>query len=730
MRIPVYRQLESSDCGPVCIQMISAYYGKKYSTKTLKALCQQTRIGISIHDVINCMTTIGFEAVCVNIGLKEANHMPLPAILYLKHSHFIVLEKISYRQKKELYTIVDPAYGRVLLTKEKLSEKWLISEKGVAVVMSPKPDFMEIHLERNEEKSHKGISTVIAGIMRKYYKQFIGIFFLTLIVLCTSWAMPLLLSKTIDEGILQKDIHIVWTLLLSQFAFFIGYMISDNIADLITAKTSIQINLELLSRYLSKIIKLPMRFFDSTFRSDLIQRLRDHERLGSFITDNIVGMIFIILNIIVFSIILIVHNTNIFLLFFLFSVVSVIYNLFFLSKRRYLDYSLFAAESERRNVIYELVMGMPEIKINNAQYARIAEWERKENRMNELKLESIYLNYYMSNGSNFIDRLKDIILTGSCAFYVIQNQITIGEMMMISYVLGQLSGPVNELIKFSRVVQDANLSNKRLAEIYDKPDECHAQMVSLGDCHFENGIRFENVCFRYEGTYNKDVLRHINLTIPLGKTTAIVGSSGSGKTTLIKLLLGFYYPTEGHIYIDEKDIANIDLTSWRSHCGVVMQEGFIFSGSVAANIAIAEENPVLEQLKLSARVAQIAERIEALPMGYNTQLGETGLELSGGEKQRIHIARAIYHNPNFLFFDEATSSLDANNEREIICNLEQFCKDKTVVVVAHRLSTVKNADNIIVLDEGQIVEQGTHEELTLLRGYYFQLVKNQLELGN
>lgn len=298
MRIPVYRQLESSDCGPVCIQMISAYYGKIYNTKTIKTLCQQTRIGISIQDVIHCMTTIGFEAVCVNISLEEAYRMPLPAILYLKHGHFIVLEKISSRHKKTIFTIIDPAYGRVRLSKEKLSEKWLICEKGVAVVISPKDDFMKIHLEDNEGKGNKGISTMIIGVMRKYRKQFIGIFFLTIIVLCTSWAMPLLLGKTIDEGILQKDIHIVWILLLSQFAFFIGYMVSDNITDLITAKTSIQINLDLISSYLKKLIRLPMLFIDSTFRSDLIQRLRDQERLGSFITDNIIGMIFIILNII------------------------------------------------------------------------------------------------------------------------------------------------------------------------------------------------------------------------------------------------------------------------------------------------------------------------------------------------------------------------------------------------------------------------------------------------
>ena len=728
MCVPLFRQLESSDCGPACIRMISAYYGKNYQMETLKTLCRQTRVGISIHDVINCLETIGFEAACVNIGWKEVSRMPLPAILYLKHGHFVVLEKMSIKRLSDLYALIDPAYGRVCLTKEKLEEKWMISGKGVAVVMSPKSDFLKIYPECAEKKQN-GMFGIIKGMICKYRKNFFWIFLLTFVVLVTSWAMPLLLGKSIDEGIMQKDIHIVWVLLISQFAFFIGYMISDNITDLITAKTGIRINLDLISRYLQKVIRLPIAFFDSTFRSDLIQRLNDQERLNSFITDNIIGMLFIILNILVFSIMMLLLNTDIFLLFVLFSVVSVIYNLFFLRKRKYLDYSLFTAESERRNMIYEIVMGMPDIKVNNAQQTRVAEWRKKEIRINKLQLESIYLNYYMSNGSNFIDRLKDIILTGLCAFYVIQDQITLGGMMMISYVLGQLSGPVNELIKFSQIVQDASLSNERLADIYEKPDENHEQMICLGDYSFARGIRFENVSFCYEGTHNRYALRRINLKIPLGKTTAIVGASGSGKTTLLKLLLGFYYPTEGRVYIDDKDISTVNLDSWRARCGVVMQNGFIFSGSVAENIALSDENPVLERLKYSAQIARISERIEALPMGYNTQLGETGLELSGGEKQRIHIARAVYRNPDFLFFDEATSSLDANTEQEIIDNLEQFCQDKTVVIVAHRLSTVKKADNIIVLDNGKIVEQGTHDVLTAQRGCYYQLVRNQLELG-
>lgn len=730
MRVPLYRQLESSDCGPACIKMVSAYYGKRFSMNTLKKLCHQTRIGVSIRDVIDCLETIGFEAASVNVALTETYKMPLPSILYFKNGHFVVLEKICSKKNEHIFIIIDPDYGRVRLSKEKLEEKWLISGKGIAIVMSPSNNFLNIHSESKEERERRGVVGTITRTMSKYHENFLWIFFLTLVVLGTSWAMPLLLGKTIDEGILQKDIHIVLKLLFSQFAFFIGYMISDNIIDLITAKTSIKINVDFISSYLRKVIRLPMVYFDSTYRSDLIQRLSDQERLNSFITDNVMGMLFIVLNIVVFSIMLFVQNAKIFLLFLFFSIISVIYNMFFLRKRKYLDYSLFAAESERRNVIYELIKGMTEIKINNAQDARIAEWRRKEDRINKLRIESIYLNYYMSNGSNFIDRLKTIVLTGLCALYVIQDQITLGGMMMISYVLGQLSGPVGELIKFSRTVQDANLSNKRLADIYERPDENQPSMLSLNYRSFAKGISFDDVSFRYAGSQSKYVLRHISIEISLGKTIAIVGASGSGKTTLIKLLLGFYYPTEGNVYIDGENIRNLNLESWRARCGVVMQEGFIFSGSVADNIALSDEYPLLERLKYAARVAQIDDRIESLPMGYNTPLGETGIELSGGEKQRIHIARAVYRNPDFLVFDEATSSLDANNEQKITDNLEEFGKDKTVVIVAHRLSTVKRADHIIVLEKGEIVEQGNHDVLTAKKGHYYRLVKNQLELGS
>ena len=700
MRVPLYRQLESSDCGPACIKMISAYYGKIYHMKTLKSLCNQTRIGTSIRDIVECCQSIGLEAACVNVGMAEAKRMPLPSILYLKHGHFVVLERIHKSRKGCIYTLLDPSYGRVCLSEEELEEKWLIADKGVAVVMSPIQDFLKINPECEKEKNRPRMITIILDAMHKYNKNFLWIFLLTFIVLATSWAMPLLLRRTIDDGIMQKDIHIVWILLFGQLAFFIGYMISDNITDLITAKTSIRINVDFISRYLEKVIRLPMSFFDSTFRSDLIKRLDDQERLNNFITDNIIGMFFIVLNIIVFSAMLIAQNLGIFLLFLLFSIVSIVYNLFFLRKRKYIDYSMFTADSERRNVIYEMIMGMTEIKVNNAQNTRIAEWKRKEDRINKLRLESIYLNYYMSNGSNFIDRLKDIVLTGMCAFFVIQEKITLGEMMMTSYVLGQLSCPIGELIKFSRIIQDASLSNERLSDIYEKPDENHPCSVSMDKRCFTEGIRFEDVCFCYGDRHGKYVLKHINLKVPLGKTTAIVGASGSGKTTLLKLLLGFYYPTKGHIYINGENICNLNLDSWRARCGVVMQDGFIFSATVAENIALSDQKPIIEKLKYATEIARISERIEALPMGYNTQLGETGLDLSGGEKQRIHIARAIYRNPEFLILDEATSSLDSNNEREIIDNMNLFCKNKTVIIVAHRLSTVKNADHIIVLDKG------------------------------
>lgn len=728
-RVPAYRQLESIDCGPTCIRMLAAYYGKKYTLKTIKDFSNITRIGISLKDIVDCCKLIGFNASSVRISLRELEIMPLPAILYWRQGHYIVLESIKKHKAESVYNIIDPEYGRVELSRDLLIQSWVNDTTGLAIAVEPQADFMDINPETlNLKSENRKIWDSVLLFLHKYKKKFILTLLLSTCALIANWAMPILLQKTIDQGVLNKDISLVWTLLLGQMAFFIGYILASNTTDIILSKTGFMIGIDLISEYLQKIISLPMKFFDTRFNSDLIQRLNDQERIKRFLTETLDNMLFVVLNLIVFSGILLYYNYYIFLLFVLFSLLSILWTRFFLKKRRYIDYSRFTAESIQENNIYELVYGMSEIKVNNAQDIRIKQWEDLQDNINKVSLKSLYIDYYLSFGISFFNRLKDIIITGICAFYVIYSDMTLGTMMTISYLLGQLSGPITQIISFSKNLQDAKLSYERLEDIKSKPGEGNEDKLPIPN--ITHGITLKNLSFKYEGSFSPYVLKNINLEIKKGCTTAIVGISGSGKTTLLKLLLAFYHPADGDVFLDAQKLRDTNANLWRNKCGVVMQDGYIFSGTIAQNIALSENEPNIERIDYAARIACIDTFFKQLPMGYNTKIGKTGIELSGGQKQRLFIARAIYKDPDFIFFDEATSSLDANNEREIMANLYEFYKGKTVVIVAHRLSTVKNANKIIFLDKGQIIEEGTHLELSKLNGAYYNLVKNQLEIGN
>lgn len=656
--------------------------------------------------------------------------MPLPAILYYKRGHFVIIESVVRKQSNYEYNIVDPDFGRAKLSESNLIEKWMTNNLGIVVLVSPSKTFKDIAIPDAEQLNLKdAIEQISKKVFHPHRLKFLAIATINILVVITNWAMPLLLKATIDEGIINKNTNIVFGMLITQFLFFLGYMISNTVSGIISAKISIIVNLQLVSDFFAKIANIPLRFFDVSIRTDLIQRISDLSRIESFVNNNLLSIGLAVLNITVFSFMLLYNNILSFFVFLAFSVMSFLYNIHFIKMRKNLDYATFSIRAERQNSINELINGMPEIKVNNAQQSRIAIWKQIESRLNKLKLKSLHLNFYISNGSSILGRLRDITLTATCAVFVINNQMSMGTMMMISFLLGQLTGPVGQLIGFIRSLQDAKLSFLRINEIYERPNEVEPNAITLSENKIETGIFFNNVCFKYPGAINEYVICNVNLHIPVGKVTAIVGRSGSGKTTLMKLLLGFYSPQEGTICVDNLDFKTININSWRDKCGTVMQNGKIFSGTVAENIAFATENDRIEtgKLKLAAKIACIDERIRLLPMGFYTRIGETGIELSGGEQQRILIARAIYRNPQFFIMDEATSSLDANTEKNILTNLMDFYIGKTVVVIAHRLSTVKRADNIVFMESGRIIEQGTHEELLNKKGKYYQLVSNQLE---
>jgi len=727
-RVSVYRQLEANDCGVACIQMIAHYYGRKYSLKIIKGFCDITRMGLSVKDVVMCCEKIGMKAYPVNLQQADFFRMPLPAILYYKRGHFVVLEKIK-RGKKDLFYLIDPDEGRVKLNNEEFCDKVLIQSQCVAIVLAPDAVFFNINKNLKEEKNYT-LWHLIKETYSRYKVKFTFITLLTMLSMAITWVLPLIFRKTVDEGIALKNIHLVWILLLSQLLFYIGFSLTNSISNFFLSKIGFKVGIDLISKYLYKIIDLPVKYFDTRLNSDLIQRLNDQNRINYFITDTIGTVLLMILNLLVFSSILMYFNLYVFLVFIFATIFSYGYTILFKNKRKHIDYSLFSLDSERRNSIYETIMGMPEIKINNSQKIRIANWNKFQLKINKLQLKSIVLDTLFSEGVGLIGNLKNLFVTAICTFFVIEEKMTIGTMMTTSFLLGQLVSPVNQLLDFSRSLQEAKLSHARILDVLERSNENNDTKPDLNANSLYKGISFHDVDFKYSGTLSPMILHHINLHIEHKKVTAIVGVSGSGKTTLLKLLMGFYFPINGNVLLGDNDISQINCNKWRKGCGVVMQDGYIFSGTIAENIAISEEKPDIGKLQKAIQLACLEQFVMDMPMGFYTKIGETGIPISGGQKQRILIARAVYKNPDYIFFDEATNSLDANNEHAIMNNLQQFFKGKTVVVIAHRLSTVKNADNIVVLDKGRIVEQGTHAELTSLKGKYYELVKNQLELGN
>ncbi len=725
--IKFYYQLEANDCGPACVQMVCNYYGLKLGLREIKSALKVSKLGVSIKDIRNYLESLGFQTASVKIDLSDIEDMPLPGILFLNHGHYVVIEKIKERRGKKFYYIVDPSFGKLKLNSEIFNAKWLSNSSGLAIALEPKKELegpKEIIFEKkplNDNPIWKNVNAVLV----KNKGKFLISMLLTLVVLGTNWAMPLLLKESMDQGILMKNIHVVTKVLLIQLLFVLGFLASQSISEILTTKISLDINIDLNKSYFRKILNLPISFHDSKFKSDLIEGLNDQGRINNFISFNLISLATNLMNIIVFSGLLIYHNHEIFLYFIVFSVLSFVYTLFFLKKKKLIDYSLFTLESENRNNVYELIMGISEVKINSAERNRLKNWFLTEEKLKKVKIRSTYVDFLMVDGVSFISKVRDIVLLGFCSYLVIEDTMTIGVMMMITYILGQLAAPFDDIIKQTKNIQRTKLSFDRLTDLYNNKEELDDTKLDLKEIS-KNEISIRNVSFKYNLSDDEYTLKDLNVEIPEDSIVAIVGESGSGKSTLLKLLLGFYFATEGEILVDDKNINQINLSDWRSFCGVIMQEGYIFSGTVSQNVTLSDEAPNMEKLKFALKVAELENKVNNLPMKHDTKIGEVGISLSGGEKQRLLIARAVYKNPEFVFFDEATSAMDTVNEKNIMNNIMSFLKNRTAIIIAHRLSTIKNADLIIVLKDGRIVERGTHKNLLEMKGEYFKLVENQL----
>lgn len=727
------------DCGPTCLRMIAKYYGRHYSLQTLRDYSSISRNGVSIKGISDAAIKIGFRTLGGKLTFEQLDEeATLPCILHWNKNHLVVLPPQNYNRnkRKDKILIVDPNHGLVKVTKEVFLKSWGNSQdnKGIALLLEPTPLFYDSEDVKNEKRGFSFLFRYLRPYKKYIVQLFLGMFLASVISLIA----PFLTQSTVDYGINQQNVGFIYLMLFSQIALFIGTTAIEAIRSWLLLHMSTRINISIISDFLIKLMKLPIRFFDTKMVGDITQRINDHNRIEQFLTGTSLPTLFSLVNLLVFSFVLCFYSIPIFLVFLIGSTLSVGWMIFFLKKRKELDYARFQRMSDNQNNLFEIITGMQEIKMNDSETMHRWGWERIQAKLFKISVKGLSLAQYQNIGSSFFTQLKNILISFLSAKEVINGNISLGMMLSISYITGQMNGPIGQLFNFFQSAQDAKLSIDRLSELYSMDDEekenefmptDELELLSLENDNRSTGVILQNVSFQYGGSDSPLVLDNISLLIPIGKVTAIVGSSGSGKTTLMKLLLKFYEPTKGSIYLGKTPLNQISAKWWRRQCGAVMSDGYIFSDSISKNISVQDD---IDKPKLlsAVRAANIESFIEELPLGFSTKIGNTGNGISSGQRQRILIARAIYKDPKFLFLDEATSTLDANNEKTIIENLAGFSAGKTVVVIAHRLSTVKHADQIIVMEEGRIVEMGNHHDLSSSKGKYYDLVKNQLELGN
>jgi ATP-binding cassette subfamily B protein len=743
VKFPHYKQLDAMDCGPTCLRIVAKYYGKTFSLQYLRSRSYITREGVSMLGISDAAESIGFRTKGYRLTWEQLrDEVPLPCIIHWTQRHFVVVYDIKkkksffssrlarVREATPIIYISDPALGLLNYTKEEFLKCWLSTKKegnneGTALLFEPTPDF---YRQEAEEKG-KLKFVYLLGYLRPYRKFIIQLMLGMLTGSIISMIFPFLTESIVDYGIGNSDLAFVVMVLIAQLLLTLGQTANGMIRSWIMLHVTTRVSISLISDFLIKLMKLPMAFFDTKMIGDIMQRIGDHSRIQSFLTKSLIDIVFSVITLVIYTFIMATYHIGILGVFFLGSVFYVGWVMLFLKRRRELDYKRFQQSSDNQTNVVQLVSGMQEIKLNSCEKQKRWEWERIQARLYKVSVKGLMLSQNQQIGATFINQAKDIFISFLSAKAVITGDMTLGMMMAVQYIIGQLNAPVQQFIGFTQAAQDAKISLERLGEIHNREEEEKAEENKIKEIPANKTIEIKNLTFHYEGPNSPKVLKKINLEIPANKITAIVGTSGSGKTTLVKLLLGFYKPNKGEIRLNDINLENYSPSQWRKRCGVVMQEGFIFSDSIANNVGIIDELPETAKIDKAVSTANIKDFIDALPLGYDTKIGNDGHGLSTGQKQRILIARAVYKNPDYLFFDEATNALDAKNERVIMENLDQFFQGRTVVVVAHRLSTVKKADQIVVLEKGEIIEKGTHQELVDNKGAYYHLVKDQLELG-
>lgn len=730
MKFPSYIQYNVKDCGPSCLRIISKFYGKEYSLSYLRELCQVSREGTSIVYMSEAAKSLGYSTSFENIQWEELRVRcnEFPCIVHLRQNHFVVLYNIDDSSEGKVY-ISDPAIGLLTYNKTTFINSWLGEDNcGVVLFLKPSPQFDTITPIAHSNP----IVTQLRGVakaIKPYKSHFLGMFLTVCIVLSFNFLMPYLSQSVVDKGINRKDVSFIVLILIAQVMVVVGQTTANIVRNIITLKVSTNINIDIVSNFLSKMLKLPISFFETTFIGDVIQRIRDCDRLQLFFTTTIVSIVVSFLSIVIYAIILGKYNMNVFVVFILGSLIYVLWIMYFLRYRKRLDYQRFQESSISQNNIVEMFEAINEIKLHQIENSKINEWKQTQKKLYDISLKRLNVAHVQEAGGIFIDQIKNVIMSFFAATSVIDGSMTLGMMMAMQYIIGQINTPILQFVQFLQLSQDAKIAMERINEIHEMSNE-DSCCKNNDYATLKADIRIKDLIFKYPGA-KSNALANINLVIPYGKTTAIVGASGCGKTTLLKLLLKFYHTSLGDIYIGDKNLNDIMSSEWRAICGVVMQNGYIFPTTIEENITLCGTNANSREKGRMVEVAKLAlldDYVNALPRKYKTIVGKDGIGLSSGQKQRLLIARTLYKNADYIFLDEATNSLDTKNEATVVRNLNDHCKNKTLVVIAHRLSTVKSADQIVVMDSGRIVEIGKHNELISKKGYYYNLVKNQLEL--
>lgn len=722
---PFYKQSDSKDCGPTCLRIIAKHYGKLISLQEIREISETTREGSNLLKLSDAAEAIGFKSIGVKIDYDQLTEVPLPCIVHWNKNHFVVV----YAIKKDIIHISDPSYGLITYTKEEFLSRWIgnnateRTKEGIALLLEVTPKFHKLHWESTDKKSLRFLFQYLFKYKGLLIQLCVGLFVGSLLQLI----FPFLTQSIVDVGIQNQDVNFIYVVLAAQVMLFLGRTNVEVFRSWILLHLSTRINISLVSDFFIKLMALPIAYFDTRMTGDIMQRINDHNRIESLLTGSTLSTLFSMFNLVVFGAVLIYYSPPIFGIFAVGSILYILWIMYFLKRRKELDYKRFSQLSQEQSTVIELVNGMQEIKMHNAERQKRWKWEFVQARLFKVSIQSLKLEQTQGVGSSVINELKNIIITFTSAVLVIEGSITLGMMLSIQYIIGQLNSPIGQMVGFIRSYQDAKISMERLAEIHEKKDEEDREKRLIKTIKPDQDIKLKKVSFRYLGS-DENVIKDLDMTIPANKVTAIVGASGSGKTTLMKLLLKFYVPNKGNIRYGEHYLESVSHKAWRDHCGTVMQEGYVFNDTIAYNIAVGEDTIDQERLIKATKIANIHDFIQSLPLGFNTKIGNEGVGISTGQKQRLFIARAVYKDPQLLCFDEATSALDAKNERVIMENLDNFFKNRTVIIIAHRLSTVKHADQIVVMEEGRIKESGTHQELLELNGAYYNLVSNQLEL--